>query len=253
MTRRHRSRGERGSVTVIAAAILFLCGVLVVIAVDLLRVLQARARAQTAADAAALAAAQQIARPSGETPEEAASEYATRNGATLLACRCDPQGGDATVEVQVSVDLVFLGPDRTVRALARAEIEGASVGPAGTMAANVGTAEGPVDSSQATVGPALPWGPWRRPEEVHGRGGLHAGQAGPAARLPPGCPLAVRDMRRPPRAASGRSLPGSRREPALSGLPQVRAPPARLRLRGRSSREQRAGLRGGGRAGLGRS
>ena len=45
---------QAGSVTVLAAAVLFLAGVLVLAAVDLLRVVQARARAQTAADAAAL-------------------------------------------------------------------------------------------------------------------------------------------------------------------------------------------------------
>ncbi|TMK96699.1 MAG: hypothetical protein E6G40_10465, partial [Actinobacteria bacterium] len=96
-----RRSSEAGSVTVLAAAVLFLAGVLVLVAVDLLRVVQARARAQTAADAAALAAAQEIAVPAGRTPAEVAAEYAERNGGTLVSCDCAPNAREAIVEVQV--------------------------------------------------------------------------------------------------------------------------------------------------------
>lgn len=117
-------RGDRGSVTVLTAATLFLAGVIVLASVDLMRVVGAQARAQVAADAAALAAAQEIALPSGRQPQELAVQYAEHNGATLLSCRCDPESGEAVVEVESLVPLMFVGADRTVRASARAVIEG---------------------------------------------------------------------------------------------------------------------------------
>ena len=97
-----RRSSEAGSVTVLAASVLFLAGVLVLVAVDLLRVVQARARAQTAADAAALAAAQEIAVPAGRTPAEVAAEYAERNGGTLVSCDCAPNAREATNECRSS-------------------------------------------------------------------------------------------------------------------------------------------------------
>ena len=117
-------RWERGSVSVVAATTVGLVLVLALISVDVLRTVQAAARSQTAADAAALAAAQDIALPSGRGPEESAREYASRNGATLVSCRCDPNGAEAVVQVESRIDLLFVGPDRTVRSWARAVIEG---------------------------------------------------------------------------------------------------------------------------------
>jgi secretion/DNA translocation related TadE-like protein len=116
--------GQRGSVTVLVAGVLLLTGVLALASVDLLRALDARARAQTAADAAALAAAQEIAAPSGLDPARVAEEFAARNGASLLECRCALGGSEAIVRVEVPVKLVFVGPDRTVTGRARAVIEG---------------------------------------------------------------------------------------------------------------------------------
>lgn len=114
---------QRGSVTVLTAASLFLAGVLALVAVDLMRTVQAQAMAQAAADAAALAAAQELAIPSGTgSPADAARMYAAENGATLLACQCDPGGTEALVQVQVPVRLVFVGADRTTTAWARAVI-----------------------------------------------------------------------------------------------------------------------------------
>lgn len=125
MSARPRSDGsEAGSVTVLAASIVLLGAVLSLSAVDLMRAVYGKALAQTAADAAALAAAQEIALPSGRIPEEVAADYAGRNGATLVGCRCEPGTSEAVVEVAALVDLLFVGADRTVRASARAVIEG---------------------------------------------------------------------------------------------------------------------------------
>jgi secretion/DNA translocation related TadE-like protein len=96
----------------------FLC----LISVDLSRAVLARAQAQTAADAAALAAAQEIAIPSGAQPLDIARRFAGENGATLTSCRCDPGTAEAVVVVQLSVSFVVLGPDRTVVAQARAVV-----------------------------------------------------------------------------------------------------------------------------------
>jgi secretion/DNA translocation related TadE-like protein len=111
-------------VTILVAAVLLLAGVLTLATVDVLRTLEAKARAQTAADAAALAAAQEIALASTRDPAAAAQEYAQRNGGTLAECSCRSGTSEAVVTVEVPVRLVFVGPDRTVRARARAVIEG---------------------------------------------------------------------------------------------------------------------------------
>jgi hypothetical protein len=104
-----------------------------------MHVVLGKAKAQVAADAASLAAAQEIALPTGRTPAEVAAEYAAMNGATLITCRCEPGTAEAVVEVETPVPLVFVGPDRTIRASARAVIEGAAErdpGPPGTMSRN---------------------------------------------------------------------------------------------------------------------
>ena len=61
-------RSERGSVSMVVAAIVLLALVLSVGVTDVARVLVARSHARTAADAAALAAAQELALPSGADP-----------------------------------------------------------------------------------------------------------------------------------------------------------------------------------------
>jgi Flp pilus assembly protein TadG len=93
-------------------------------AADLSRVLHAAAQAQTAADAAALAAAQALAiDEDGPTPASLAGEYAVRNGAALQTCVCEPGTFVATVSVSVSVgDLFLVGGARTVLARASAEV-----------------------------------------------------------------------------------------------------------------------------------
>jgi secretion/DNA translocation related TadE-like protein len=123
---RPRLDDERGAVTVLVAAILSLVTVLALITVDVVRALQSKARAQTAADAAALAAAQDIALGSTTSPAEAASEYARRNGGVLTRCRCARGSLEAVVTVKVPVELLFVGPSRFVSRTARAVVDTAT-------------------------------------------------------------------------------------------------------------------------------
>lgn len=116
---------ERGSVSVLVAAgvaalVVFSMGV-----ADVARVLLVASKAQTSADAAALAAAQALALDEREPlPEELASDYASINGAVLERCTCDPGSFSATVQVRMPVgDLFLFGGDRAVTADARADVD----------------------------------------------------------------------------------------------------------------------------------
>lgn len=120
---RARRRDERGSVTVVAAAVMALVAVLTMGAADVGKALVARERAQAAADAAALAAAQELVTPIGRSPAELAAEYAARNGATLASCVCPSGSSEAVVEARVSVGGLLLVPgDHEAVAVARATI-----------------------------------------------------------------------------------------------------------------------------------
>lgn len=117
--------GEDGSVSLIvaggvAALVVFSMGV-----ADIARVLLAASRAQTSADAAALAAAQSLALDEREPlPEELAADYAAINGAVLESCTCDPGSSSAIVEVRMAVGgLLLFGDDRAVLAKARADVD----------------------------------------------------------------------------------------------------------------------------------
>jgi len=110
---------QRGSVTVVMAAVLAVTAMVAALTAEVGRAIRVRGRAQTVADAAALAAAQELIHPSAD-PEAVASEYAERHGGALLACDCDGPD-EVTVEVELAVSLPFLGP-RTVRARARAVV-----------------------------------------------------------------------------------------------------------------------------------
>jgi secretion/DNA translocation related TadE-like protein len=114
---------ESGSVSILTAGSLALVMVLTLVSVDLLAALRAKGRAETAADAAALAAAQEIAIPTGASPTEIAADYAELNGASLLSCTCEPGSSEAIAEVRVTAAFLFLGPDRVVSYRARAVIE----------------------------------------------------------------------------------------------------------------------------------
>jgi secretion/DNA translocation related TadE-like protein len=110
-------------VTIIAAGLLVAAFALSVGVADLGRVLGASARAQQAADAAALAAAQELALSGPRDPAAAASEYAARNGASLVRCSCHGDALGATVEVRLQVGrLLLFGDDRWVTSMARAEV-----------------------------------------------------------------------------------------------------------------------------------
>jgi secretion/DNA translocation related TadE-like protein len=113
--------------------------VLCVLTVDLSRALLARAQAQTAADAAALAAAQEIAIPTGAQPVDIARSFAERNHASLGSCACDPGASEAVVEVTVSFPLVLLGSGRRVTVSARAVIGPLDTGSGRDPSSSIGT------------------------------------------------------------------------------------------------------------------
>ena len=116
---------ERGSVSVLAAAVMLMVVVMALATADVARALSAASRAQSAADAAALAAAQDIVEPSaGETPAQVAARYAGDNGAELVVCDCQAGGTQAVVTVRVGIDgLLVLRSGRAVTATARAVID----------------------------------------------------------------------------------------------------------------------------------
>jgi secretion/DNA translocation related TadE-like protein len=117
-------RRDRGSVSVVVAAAVAMALVVTMGAADVGRALVARARAEAVADLAALAAAQELALPSGADPASIAADYADRNGARLVSCSCAAGTSEAVVEVAVPVRR-FLLPlaDREVIAVARAVVD----------------------------------------------------------------------------------------------------------------------------------
>jgi secretion/DNA translocation related TadE-like protein len=117
-------RAERGSASLVAAAIVAVVMILALGAADLARVLIASTNAQNAADAAALAAAQELALPSGDDPADLAARYAAMNGAELVDCRCAPASFEALVTVRVRLaSLATVPGERSVEARARAVVE----------------------------------------------------------------------------------------------------------------------------------
>jgi hypothetical protein len=90
---------------------------------DVAAAVAAAARAQDVADAAALAAAQEMAMPTGRSPADVAAEYAARNGSSVVSCGCDPETFEAVVTVRVPVGRLLLFPDdRVADASARAVV-----------------------------------------------------------------------------------------------------------------------------------
>jgi secretion/DNA translocation related TadE-like protein len=116
--------GDRGSVSVLAAGFTAALVVFALGVTDVARVLIVAAHAQTAADAAALAAAQELAMPSGLEPADVAREYAERNGAATVACECERGTFEAVVRVRAPVlRLLLFDDDRVVEAGARAVVD----------------------------------------------------------------------------------------------------------------------------------
>jgi secretion/DNA translocation related TadE-like protein len=117
-------RSERGSVSIVAAGVLVALLICTMGATDVARVLRVRTQARTAADAAALAAAQELAVPSGSDPAAIASGIAVRNGATLVRCTCGLGSYDAIVTVQRDVSGLWLVPGSFVLSVdARAVVD----------------------------------------------------------------------------------------------------------------------------------
>ncbi len=115
---------ERGSVSIVVAAVILLALVLSLGVADVARVLVARSHARTAADAAALAVAQELALPSGTDPADVAAVYAEQNGAIVSDCICAAGTTDATVTVSIVVDgFLLVTGSRTVTARARAVVD----------------------------------------------------------------------------------------------------------------------------------
>jgi secretion/DNA translocation related TadE-like protein len=122
-------RREQGSVTIVLASVMVVALVLTLGAADLARVLVVRTRVRWAADAAALAAAQELAL-SGMDPAAQAATYAERNNAQLVECDCPHGGRDAVVEVRMPVGHLLLLPgERWASARARAIVETPSAAP----------------------------------------------------------------------------------------------------------------------------
>lgn len=117
-------RSETGSVSLVVAAVVGMALVVVMGAADVGRALIARSRAEAVADLSALAAAQQLALPSGAEPETLAGEYAIQNGARLVSCSCAEGSTEAVVRVAVRAGPFLLPlPDREVLASARAVVD----------------------------------------------------------------------------------------------------------------------------------
>jgi secretion/DNA translocation related TadE-like protein len=113
---------QRGSVSLVVAVAVGFAGIMASFLVDVSRVTVGKARAQAAADAAALAAAQELIRATGRPPADVAEDYAERHGARLVSCVCSGGSSEAVVTVSVQVDLPLLDQSRTVRARARAMV-----------------------------------------------------------------------------------------------------------------------------------
>lgn len=116
---------DRGSASVVAAAVVALSLTLAVALGAVGVVLEARMRAVNAADAAALAAAPATFSPLGlGDPARRAAETAADNGGTLKSCVCrvDPTWSPrtATVTIEVIADVPVLGPT-SIEAVSRAE------------------------------------------------------------------------------------------------------------------------------------
>jgi secretion/DNA translocation related TadE-like protein len=119
-----RSTDQLGSVSVVVAALAFVMLVCTMGIADVGSVLATRAHTRAAADAAALAAAQELAFPSGSEPAEQAALLAERNGAELIACTCAVGSFEAVVTVRATgADLLLMPGSITLDVQARAVVD----------------------------------------------------------------------------------------------------------------------------------
>jgi secretion/DNA translocation related TadE-like protein len=116
-------RKEHGSASLIMIGVLAVALTLMLGAARLGVAVIARGRADTAADAAALAAADMLALGRGPADARVAARQTARdNGAELSSCDCD--GQFVTVEVAVGVGVL----DAVAHGEARAEVRGSVLG-----------------------------------------------------------------------------------------------------------------------------
>jgi|1185.fasta_scaffold310774_2 secretion/DNA translocation related TadE-like protein len=114
---------EQGSVSVVLVAAMGVALVCTMGVADVGRVLVERSHAEAAADAAALAAAQDLAVGAGD-PAADATRFADDNGTVLVACSCATGSGEAVVTVRRSFTGLLLVPGSlTVEAQARAVVD----------------------------------------------------------------------------------------------------------------------------------
>jgi secretion/DNA translocation related TadE-like protein len=115
---------QEGSASIVVAPIAAALVVVALGAADVARVLVAAANAQIAADASALAVAQELALPGELEPVDVAGEYASRNGAVMVACECERETFEAVVTVRAPVGpLLLFADDRAVEATARSVVD----------------------------------------------------------------------------------------------------------------------------------
>ena len=103
------ARSERGSVSVVCAAAICIALVCTMGVADVGRVLVERSHAEAAADAAALAAAQDLALGTGDAAADATT-FADDNGTSLVDCLCAAGTSEAVVTVRRTFTGLLLVP-----------------------------------------------------------------------------------------------------------------------------------------------
>ncbi len=120
MKRSRRRTDARGGVSIVMLGVLVVGLVLTMGAARLGGALTGRARAEAAADAVALAAADRLALGDGASAaRQAATETAAANHARLVSCACSGTTAEVVVEVDVPAWGELFGP---ARGRAKAEV-----------------------------------------------------------------------------------------------------------------------------------
>lgn len=117
-------KDDRGSAVIALMGALALVMILVAGLGDLAIFSAARSKAQTAADAAALAAASEQIPGIGRDPIGQARRFAAANGAELVNCQCRLGDREAVVRVEIPVKFLLIGAIASggVEASARARV-----------------------------------------------------------------------------------------------------------------------------------
>jgi secretion/DNA translocation related TadE-like protein len=112
-------RGEEGSIAIVMLAVVMVSALIMVALGQFTAGVVARGRADTAADAAALAGGIEVARGSPSTACDVASSTASMNGAQLVRCRVVQRSVDVVVERVVTIGVA----GATARGYARVEVD----------------------------------------------------------------------------------------------------------------------------------